>query len=71
MAKPEEVNSVSSVSVSVSDAVRSEVRKQLRAEVDGEPITTAERFALEQKYGLADVVLLTEEKQLVEVSNGR
>jgi hypothetical protein len=70
MAKPEEVSSVSLVS-SINDVVRSDVRKQLRAEIDGELITTAERFALEQKYGLADVVLLTEEKQLVEVSNGR
>jgi hypothetical protein len=67
MANPES----NSPSNGVSDVLRADLRKQLRAEIDGEPITTAGRFALEQKYGLTDTVLLNEEIQLAEVVDGR
>lgn len=66
MANPES-NSPSNISGTLTP----ELRKQLRAEIEGEPITTAERFALEQKYGITDPVLLNEELVAAEVVDGR
>ena len=67
MANPES----NSPSNEVSDVLRVELRKQLRAEIDGEPITNPQRFALEMKYGLTDAVLLNEELVAAEVVDGR
>ena len=67
MANPES----NSPSNGVSEVLRADLRKQLRAEIDGEPITNPERFALEQKYGLTDAVLLHEELVAAEVVDGR
>ena len=67
MANPES----NSPSNEVSDVLRVELRKQLRAEIDGEPITNPQRFALEMKYGLTDAVLLNEELVAAEVTDGR
>jgi hypothetical protein len=66
MANPES-NSPSNISGTLTP----ELRKQLRAEIDGEPITTAERFALEQKYGIVEPVLLKEEIDEAGVTDGR
>jgi hypothetical protein len=73
MANPES----SSPSNEVSDVLRADLRKQLRAEIDGEPITNPQRFALEMKYGLTDPVFTVGEladlgiSALVEATNVR
>lgn len=40
----------------LSDELRDELRKQMRQEIDGDTLSSAERFALEQKYGLNDTI---------------
>jgi len=43
----------------------SELRRQLRYEINGEDITNPEKFALEQKFGLTDPVLLQRERNAI------
>lgn len=43
----------------------SELRRQLRYEINGEDITNPEKFALEQKFGLTDPVLIQRERNAI------
>lgn len=50
----------------------SDLRRQIREEIRGqEALTNPERFALEQKYGLTDPVLVNEELQLIRSEEAR
>lgn len=47
-------------------SLTSELRRQLRAEIDGADINSTKKFMLEQKFGLTDPYLTGEERQSVE-----
>lgn len=46
-------------------SLSSDLRRQLRYEINGAEITNVEKFTLEQKFGLADPFLLAEERQTI------
>ena len=64
MANPE-LATPSEITASVPDALRAELRKQLRTEIDGETLTSPQRLALEMKYGLADPAICKEDAEFV------
>ncbi len=54
--------------------LQSDLKRQLREEVDGDELKGPEKFMLELKYGITDPVLTSEEKQTIaaeEVRLGR
>lgn len=54
-----------------SKDLQSDLRRQLRYEIDGEDLKQPQKFALEQKFGLTDAVLLSEEKQTIAAEEAR
>lgn len=53
------------------ETLQSDLRRQLRYEINGEELKGPEKFALEQKFGLTDAVLLSEEKQTIAAEEAR
>lgn len=49
----------------------SDLRRQLKQEIDGAELKGPEKFILEQKYGITDAVLLSEEKQTITAEEAR
>lgn len=53
-------------------SLNSELRRQVREEIKGqEGLTNPERFALEQKYGITEPVLVLEELQIIRAEEVR
>jgi hypothetical protein len=54
-----------------SKDLQSDLRRQLRYEINGDDLKGPEKFALEQKFGLTDPALTSEEKQTIAAEEAR